>query len=120
MAHGELTWLEIPAEDPVASAAFYGAVFGWTIAYHDDFPGYPMYADAEGRLRGGFTDGWPPRRGRGYMPYITVDDLNDVLALVSENGGEVLKPKTLVSEDIGWQGRFRDPAGNEMGLFEAV
>lgn len=115
---GAVGWIEIPAEDPVASADFYEAVFGWEILRDGPFEGYLMYRD--GGIGGAFTAQWQPRGDPGVMLYVEVDDIDDSLAAVEEQGGGTLQGRTLITEEIGWWASFRDPAGNQVGLFQSA
>ena len=51
---GGISYLRIPAEDPQASAAFYGAVFGWKLRTDRDDP---AFEDGTGHVIGHFANG---------------------------------------------------------------
>ncbi len=58
---GKLCYVELPAVDPQASAAFYGDVFGWEIRRRDD--GSMAFTDTVGAVSGAFVTGRAPQLG---------------------------------------------------------
>jgi predicted enzyme related to lactoylglutathione lyase len=46
MPHGKICYLEIPANTPEASAAFYGNIFGWKVS------AFAVFADPVGNQFG--------------------------------------------------------------------
>jgi predicted enzyme related to lactoylglutathione lyase len=107
--HGAPGYLQLPALDVAASAAFYAAVFGWSVE-----PGQPTFS-APGLIGHWVTDGPPaaaaaPVLGRG------ADDLYTTLNRVGANGGRVRRAPELLG-GRRWQVEIDDPAGNRLGLF---
>jgi uncharacterized protein len=128
MANGTLNYLEIPAKDLDQSASFYEDVFGWRVDRHPavavvegyDQTSYPEFVDSSGHVGGGFVLGREPSRTPGLLPSIAVDSIDDTLAAVVAAGGEVVKPRTPVVEGKDALATFRDPAGNVLGLYQAI
>lgn len=124
MPNGVLNYVQIPTLDLEQSITFYERVFGWTVHRHPtvggalDQSGYPEFADSTGNNGGGFVLGRSPSPDAGLLPHIAVDSIDDTIARVLENGGEVVKPKTPIVEGADWEALIRDPAGNSFGLFE--
>jgi uncharacterized protein len=126
MAKGTLNYIQIPATDLDASAAFYEEVFGWRINRYPapgptgDEPqtGYVGFVDSSGQVGGEFVLDRPPSREPGLLPSIHVDSIEEALTAVVERGGEVTKPRTAIVEGADWQAIFRDPAGNAFALYE--
>jgi catechol 2,3-dioxygenase-like lactoylglutathione lyase family enzyme len=56
-----IDYIEMSVADIARAKAFYGRAFGWT--FTDYGPTYCEFAD--GRLKGGFTTGTPPKPGGG-------------------------------------------------------
>ncbi|SFJ59552.1 VOC family protein [Cellulomonas sp. KH9] len=115
MAHGDITHIDIPVSDTQAASRFYGTVFGWDIQEIPGFEGYPMWS-APNKVSGG---GLAPR-GEGFTAprsYVEVDSIDAALAQATALGGEVLRSRTPIDE-TSWWASFRDPDGNEIGLFE--
>jgi uncharacterized protein len=107
LVHGQVCYLQIPAQDLMKSAAFYETVFGWRIERpHPSFeaPGLIGQWVTE-RLSGGET---------GLLLWINVDRIDDVLESVRANGGEVLEPPS--PDGPRWLATIRDPAGNALGI----
>ena len=110
-------YIEIPAEDVHASAAFYEKLFGWNIR-HRDSP-RPSFDDACGVVSGAFVTGREPARGAGLLPYIWVDDIRASVKKVGECGGKVVQaPHPDHPGGTSYIATFRDPAGNLLGLYQ--
>src|ERR1700694_3246339 len=88
--HGGLSYLEIPALDPHQSADFYAQVLGWQIDQRtsDDF----RFSDRKGLLIGRWVIRRVASRGPGLLPFLYADSIDAAVALVSANGGEIVKP----------------------------
>ena len=115
MPHGKICYLEIPANLPQDSAEFYSRIFGWTVRQRGD--GELAFDDA-----GGVSGTWvkaadrtPDERTR---VYVMVDSIADTLRQIEQAGGHVLTPRTEIGQSMGAFAVFRDPAGNEFGLYE--
>jgi predicted enzyme related to lactoylglutathione lyase len=107
LAHGQVCYLQIPAVDVVASAAFYERVFGWRIERpHPSF-------EAPG-LIGQWVDDRPPAPSAGLIVWISVDRIDDTLESVRANGGEIVDRP--MPDGPRWLATFRDPAGNLIGI----
>lgn len=107
-AHGQLSYLQIPAVDVLESADFYERVFGWRVERpHPSF-------EAPGLIGQWVTDR-PAAAGAGLLAWIQVDRIDDTLAVVRSSGGEVLEPP---SQDgpVRWLATIRDPGGNVLGI----
>ena len=117
MAHGDITHIDIPVSDTRRATEFYGTLFGWDITEYPGFEGYPMWR-APNRVSGG---GLAPRSEGITQPRSTVevDSIDETLARVTELGGEVLAPRTPI-DATSWWAVFRDPDGNEIGLYEGT
>ncbi|MBA2478984.1 MAG: VOC family protein, partial [Sporichthyaceae bacterium] len=48
MAHGDITHVEIPADDPERAKAFYSGLFGWELGDMPGFEGYYMWRAPNG------------------------------------------------------------------------
>jgi predicted enzyme related to lactoylglutathione lyase len=112
-ANGKICYLEIPARDIARSAAFYEAVCGWKLRKRGD--GSIAFDDSVGEVSGTWVLNRPPSEP-GILIYIMVDDVAAALDLVKANGGEVVQPIGSDAPEI--TARFRDPAGNIVGLYQ--
>jgi uncharacterized protein len=115
MAAGQITHVDIPADDIDRAKRFYRAVAGWEIGPVPGFPDYEMFRTGEASGGGiGIRGKTAPDRIR---LYVTVDRLEDAIAAAEQNGGSIVQPAT----EIMGQGRYaavNDPEGNEIGLWE--
>jgi predicted enzyme related to lactoylglutathione lyase len=114
LANGKLCYLEIPAVDVDRSVAFYRDVFGWTIRKRGD--GHTAFDDAVEEVSGAWVTGRPPSPEPGLLLYVWVDSVADTIDKVVAHGGEILQPIGADAPEI--TARFRDPAGNVLGLYQ--
>ena len=50
--------------------------------------------------------------------YIAVASVEETIAKIEKNGGEILKPKSPIP-GIGYYAQFKDSEGNKVGIFES-
>ena len=112
-ANGKICYVEIPATDIARSAEFYRAVFGWQIRTRGD--GATAFDDGV-EVSGAFVRGRPPMREVGLLVYVMVADAEATLKKVVASGGEIVEPVHPGAPEI--VARFRDPAGNVMGVYQ--
>lgn len=113
-ANGKICYLEIPAVDVSRSIAFYTAVFGWQTRRRGD--GSTAFDDGVGQVSGTWVTGRPPSSQPGLLLYIMVDSVAATLEAVIAHGGEIVQPVGADAPEI--TARFRDPAGNVLGLYQ--
>jgi predicted enzyme related to lactoylglutathione lyase len=106
--------MEIPAVELERSAAFYHAVFGWTLRKRGD--GRTAFDDAVGGVSGTWVSGRPPSREPGLLVYIMVDSVAATSDAVVVHGGEIVQPIGADAPEV--TARFRDPGGNVLGLYQ--
>ncbi|WIX90369.1 VOC family protein [Amycolatopsis sp. DG1A-15b] len=107
-SHGRLGYVQLPAADIAASAAFYASVFGWSA---DPVSGG---FEAPGMI-GQWTTDLPVAGAGGPVLWICADDLYPTLARVADGGGTVRsRPKPDNGER--WLAEIDDPAGNRIGV----
>jgi predicted enzyme related to lactoylglutathione lyase len=110
---GGVSYLRIPAEDPCRSAAFYEAVFGWSVSIDRSEPGF---TDGSGHVIGHFVADQPVAGEAGMRPYIFVKAVDETLEKAVAHGGEVVTPP--YPESDLWVATLRDPAGNVVGVWQ--
>lgn len=117
MAHGDITHVDIPVADLGRATRFYGEVFGWRIETAPGFEDYPMWRAPNGISGGGLA----PRSADFTAPrsYVEVDSIDEALGRATALGGEVAMAKQSIDEN-SWWAVFRDPDGNEIGLYEGT
>lgn len=109
LMHGQVCYLQIPARDVMASAAFYEKLFGWQIERpHASF-------EAPG-LIGQWVSERAPAGDAGLVAWIQVNSIDEVLEMLGESGGEVVRPPT--EDGTRWIASIRDPAGNVVGIVQ--
>jgi predicted enzyme related to lactoylglutathione lyase len=107
-------YIEIPATDVERSAQFYANVFGWQLRKRGD--GHTAFDDSVGGVSGTWVLGRPPSKEPGLLTYIMVDSVAETVDTVIANGGEIVQPLGADAPEI--TARFRDPAGNVLGLYQ--
>ena len=113
LANGKICYVELPALDIQRSAEFYEKVFGWRLRQRGD--GSIAFDDAAGEVSGTWVTGRPPATP-GLLIYIMVDSVAATIDTLIAHGGELVQPIGADAPEI--TARFRDPAGNVIGLYE--
>lgn len=124
---------EIPADDVERAIDFYTKTFGWQINKFDMPPnsstgGDPYYGvittetdDQHMATKPGTINGGLMKRVNAehvFSNYIQVDEIEDAIKDITENGGTILMPKTEIAPGMGWIASFKDTEGNFMGLHQ--
>ena len=117
MAH-HICHVEIPTTDFEKAKVFYSNLFGWKVNMMPDMNYAAFQTGAE--PGGGFNkvDKVTSLGEEGVLIYVSVDEIQQTLAKVTELGGNIVKEKTEIPE-IGWYALFVDPEGNVIGIFES-
>jgi predicted enzyme related to lactoylglutathione lyase len=110
---GGISYLRIPAPDPQTAAAFYEAVFGWTVRRDRDDP---AFEDGTGHVIGHFRSDHAVAGEDGVRPYVFVESLDATLEKAVAEGAEVVEAP--YPEGDLWVALIRDPGGNVVGLWE--
>jgi predicted enzyme related to lactoylglutathione lyase len=109
--------VEIPTTNFEKAKSFYSKIFGWKVNLMPDM----NYASFEtgSEPGGGFNkvDKVTSSGEEGVLIYISVDEIHQTLARITELGGNVIKEKTEIPE-TGWYALFVDPEGNVIGIFQ--
>src|SRR2546430_11887224 len=113
LSNGKICYLEIPAVDVRRSAEFYEKVFGWRIRQRGD--GATAFDDTTGAVSGAWVVGRPPATSPGLLIYIMCDSVAATIELITVHGGEIVQ--TIGADAPEITARFRDPAGNVIGLY---
>jgi predicted enzyme related to lactoylglutathione lyase len=108
-ADGKIDYVEFPAGDLAATKTFYAQAFGWRFTDYG-----PEYAAMDEGLDGGFhadqTD-----RAKAPLVILFAHDLEAMEAKVQSAGGTITRP--IFSFPGGRRFHFKDPSGNELGVF---
>ena len=114
LSNGKICYIEIPALDIQRSAEFYEKVFGWRTRKRGD--GAIAFDDTTGQVSGTWVTGRPPATSPGLLLYVMVDSVAATIDSVTAHGGELVQPIGADAPEI--TARFRDPAGNDIGLYQ--
>ena len=114
LGNGKICYIEMPATDIARSADFYTRVFGWQIRRRGD--GSTAFDDGVGQVSGTWILGRPAASAPGLLVYIMVDSAAATVEAIVAHGGEIVQPIGADAPEI--TARFRDPAGNVIGLYQ--
>lgn len=114
-----INWFEIPAQDFKRAVAFYKGILGVDIQESEMFGTKMGFLPSDGKNVSGAIV-----QGQDYQPStegITVylnggTDLQTILDRVQRFEGEVIVPKTQISQEMGYFAMFLDTEGNKMAL----
>jgi uncharacterized protein len=112
--NGKICYIEIPALDIDRSAEFYTGTFGWSVRRRGDSS--LAFDDGVGQVSGTWILNRPAMTSPGLLIYIMVDSVEATVELVIANGGEIVQP--IGADAPETTARFRDPAGNILGLYQ--
>lgn len=104
---------EINVYKPKPAIAFYRRMFGWKI---DRFDKKFSHATVRRTGKGGIAGGIAGTNSRGVTMYVGVKNVAAALKKAKACGGKVTR-KVMPIPGMGVIGWFRDPAGNEIGLW---
>jgi predicted enzyme related to lactoylglutathione lyase len=116
-----VNWFEIPATDLTRARVFYETVFDFTMTELSLPNGlrmalFPVEPGGVGGALNAHPDFYLPGE-QGSLVYLNGNpDLQTVLDRVPAAGGEVLMPKSRISEEHGYMALFRDTEGNRVAL----
>lgn len=118
-----ISWFEIPASDLARATLFYETIFD-TQLVPVDMPNVRMrmfpITDIENGIGGAVVDSGgfhKPSTTDGPLIYLNGNpDLQNILDKVIDAGGNILVPKTAISEAFGNMAIIIDTEGNRIGL----
>jgi predicted enzyme related to lactoylglutathione lyase len=112
---GAWCWNELITTDLERAKAFFGELLGWE--YEIDERGYASIKNA-GALNGRMRErtGREPGGPAQWLPYFTVENVDDVVRQAEGAGGRRLKPTT--ETELAWLALIEDPQGALFAAFE--
>jgi hypothetical protein len=119
LAHGQLTHLEIPADDLPRARRFYSELLGWEIGDMPEFADYPLFSFGAIERAGGALGLRGKTVGNQLRVYFDVDSIDQVLPKVARLGGKVVEPKTEIP-NMGWYAVIDDTEGNQVALYQGM
>jgi uncharacterized protein len=112
--NGKICYLEILSRDVHESSNFYEKIFQWHIRKRTD--GSISFDDGVGEVSGTWRPDRKPSAEIGTLVHIMVDDIEDTIQKVKDNGGTIVQPVGMDLPEI--TARFHDPSGNLFGLYQ--
>jgi predicted enzyme related to lactoylglutathione lyase len=121
---GKVVHFEIPADDLPRAKKFYSTVFDWKASDVPEME-YVMLGTTESdengmpKQPGAINGGMMKRQDPLKHPVVTIDveNIDDSLAKVEKNGGQVVREKLAVG-DMGFTAYIKDSEGNVIGLWQ--
>jgi len=116
MAH-RVIWFDMPVKNLKRAMQFYSAVLKANVTISEDHPGVGVIEHEQGEMSGClyFKHDEEPSE-RGALLYFNVDGrLDDAVAAVETNGGEILKPPHAIGP-WGQRAVVLDCEGNRIAL----
>jgi predicted enzyme related to lactoylglutathione lyase len=107
---GKIDYVEFPGADLFEIKRFYGEAFGW--AFQDYGPSYVAF---EGQGTDGGFSADPEAAPARPMVVLFAHQLEDMLEKVRVAGGVITRP--IFAFPGGRRFHFRDPSGNELGVW---
>lgn len=111
--HGDFIWYELMTTDAGGARTFYQDVAGWHIDEGHGDPAYAMISASEGHVGGMLTlNAEMTQHGArpAWVGYIMVDDVDRMVAAVTDRGGTTLMPARDI-DSIGLIAMLADPQG---------
>ena len=114
-----INWFEIPASNFDRAVKFYGEVFASDLP-PNEIMGVQMafLPSSDGGVGGAvcYGEGYKPSEN-GTLPYLNGgDDLTTPLSRVEAAGGQVVLPKTKISDEVGFFAIIKDTEGNRVAF----
>jgi len=117
MSESPICYIEIPTPNMGKAINFYVSIFGWQVQKSElSDVEYAMFSVDGVGVNGGFSSLLPVTDG-GVLLYIKVDDIPLALENIKKAGGDIVKEKEPIGGEFGFSAGFKDPNGNQMGLW---
>jgi predicted enzyme related to lactoylglutathione lyase len=116
-----LNWFEISVSDIARAKKFYEEIFSMEM-FEQDMMGMKMaYFPIDmmsGKVGGGIVESqYHKPSADGVKVYLNANpDMEAILAKIEGAGGQVMMPKTKISDEIGFMAGFVDSEGNHVAL----
>jgi len=116
-----LNWFEISVTDIARAKKFYEAIFSIEMQEQDMMGMKMAYFPADmmgGKVGGGLVESpYHKPSADGVKVYLNANpDMEVILAKIDAAGGQVMMPKTKISDEIGYMAGFVDTEGNHIAL----
>ena len=120
-----VSWFEIPVLDMDRAKLFYETVFNVKITvqeFGEELMGWFEHSKDEntpgiGGSLNKHKEYVPSSKGTLVYFSSQTGDITDELSRIETAGGKIVKPKTLIAEEIGYMALFLDSEGNRVALY---
>jgi predicted enzyme related to lactoylglutathione lyase len=118
---GRFCWHDNVSDDPAKAIEFYTGLLGWELEDFDMGPAgtYKMWKASDGTTMGGFVDKPMPEAPSFWLGFVQVEDADETLARVTNNGGIALSP-IIEIPGIGRAVTCKDPQGGVFGAYQPL
>lgn len=117
---GEICWRELRTKDLPAAMEFYTKLFGWELPQTKISPMDYKEIVMGGTAYGGMmpmNENWPPQLPSHWASYIAVDNADETVAKITENGGSVTVPP-FDAPGVGRMSMVADPSGANFAIIQ--
>lgn len=118
MKKAQIQWFELPTENLERAKSFYESILGIEMQIMDfgDFR-MALFSDEPGSGALVHHKAFYYPSEKGALMYLHVgDEMDAVLEKVAPNGGTIVVPKRLISEERGHMAVLQDTEGNRVGV----
>lgn len=112
--HGQIAYVQVPALDVQASAAFYKDIFEWEV--RGGTLAHLSFTDSTGTMIGAFVTGRVITNEPGVTLYVYVHGIDATLERMVAAGSKVVREP--YAEGDVWVATLTDPAGNVIGIWQ--
>jgi uncharacterized protein len=92
--YGQFVWREQMCPNVLKAKAFYGELCGWSFQEWPLGPHIYTVCQRDGKMLGGFLPADPNMGPPAWLSYISLRDLDAVIATAKAHGGKVPRPPT--------------------------
>lgn len=121
--HGEICWRELATRDLPTALDFYSKLFGWSLEQSKVTPMDYKEIHIEGAAKGGMMaidEKWGPTPPPSHWStYIAVDNADETVAKITDNGGSVRVPP-FDAPGVGRMSMVVDPSGADFAIIQFV
>ena len=117
-----LNWFEIPVTDTARAKKFYETILDVSMEQADmmgmEMVMFPYDENPNGKVSGALVKSeYHKPSADGTLIYLNANpNIQDVEDRIAAAGGNVIMPRTLISEMVGYMAFFIDTEGNRIGL----
>ena len=115
-----ISWFEIPTGNFERAIKFYETIFDIKLnIWENNESVMAVFPSGDGKISGALVKEKVFKTCKnGVVVYLNANpNLQTVVDKLEQAGGELLTPKLLIKEGVGYMAYFRDSEGNTIGLF---